>query len=93
MPGARVLRGGDQFQQFQVAASLKAFKTHWDKSLQEFALGGAWAFERSACHSHDTPVCGGPVVEGTAWSLVLDHHDADGQWCVARDPLGAGSPG
>lgn len=71
---------------------LKAFKTHWDKPVQEFVVNGAWAFERYAYKSTDTPVGGGAVVEDTGWGLVIYHHDADGKWRVARDAWGADHP-
>ena len=45
---------------------LKAFKTHWDKPVQEFVLNGDWAFERYSYRSTDTPLTGGAVVEDIA---------------------------
>ena len=38
---------------------LKAFKTHWDKPVQEFVVNGDWAFERYSYKSTDTPLTGG----------------------------------
>jgi len=67
---------------------LKAFKTHWDKPVQEFVLNGDWAFERYSYRSTDTPLTGGAVVEDTGWGLVIYHHDPDGKWRVARDAWG-----
>jgi ketosteroid isomerase-like protein len=72
---------------------LKAFKTHWDKPVQEFVVSGEWAFERYSYKSSDTPLAGGPVVEDTGWGLVIYHHDADGKWRVARDAWGPDHPG
>jgi ketosteroid isomerase-like protein len=71
---------------------LKAFKTHWDKPVQEFVVNGDWAFERYSYKSGDTPLAGGPVVEDTGWGLVIYHHDADGKWRVARDAWGPDHP-
>ena len=73
-------------------AYLKAFKTHWDKPVQEFVVSGKWAFERYSFKSSDTPIGGGPVVEHTGWGLVIYHHDADGKWRVARDAWGSDQP-
>lgn len=67
---------------------LKAFKTHWDKPVQEFIVNGEWAFERYSYKSSDTPAGGGAVVEDTGWGLVIYHRDADGKWRVARDAWG-----
>jgi ketosteroid isomerase-like protein len=71
---------------------LKAFKTHWDKPVQEFVVSGEWAFERYSYKSTDTPLTGGAVVEDTGWGLVIYHHDADGKWRVARDAWGPDHP-
>ena len=71
---------------------LKAFKTHWDKPVQEFVVSGDWAFERYSFKSTDLPISGGPVVEDTGWGLVIYHHDADGKWRVARDAWGSDHP-
>ena len=71
---------------------LKAFKTHWEKPVQEFIVSGEWAFERYTFKSTDTPLTGGPVVEDTGWGLVIYHHDADGKWRVARDAWGPDHP-
>ncbi len=32
-----------------------AYKTHWDKPVQEFVVAGEWAFERYSYTSTDTP--------------------------------------
>jgi len=71
---------------------LKAFKTHWDKPVQEFVVSGDWAFERYSYKSTDTPLAGGAVVEDTGWGLVIYHRDADGKWRVARDAWGPDHP-
>ena len=71
---------------------LKAFKTRWDKPVQEFVVSGDWAFERYSYKSTDTPLAGGAVVEGTGWGLVIYHHDTDGKWRVARDAWGPDHP-
>jgi ketosteroid isomerase-like protein len=71
-----------------LAASLQHFRTHWDKPVQELVVSGDWAFERATYHSQDTPIAGGPVAEGSGWSLVVYHREADGQWRVARDAWG-----
>ena len=73
-------------------AYLKAFKTHWDKLVQEFVVSNDWAFERYSYKSTDTPLAGGAVVEDTGWGLVIYHHDADGKWRVARDAWGPDRP-
>ena len=73
-------------------AYLKAYKTHWDKPVQEFVVNGDWAFERYSYTSNDTPIGGGDVVTDTGWGLVLYHHDADGKWRVARDAWGPDHP-
>jgi ketosteroid isomerase-like protein len=67
---------------------LKAFKTHWDKPIQEFIITGDYAFERYSYTSSDTPVGGGKDVVDTGWGFVVFHHDADGVWRVARDAFG-----
>jgi ketosteroid isomerase-like protein len=71
---------------------LKAFKTHWDKPVQEFVVNGEWAFERYSYKSTDTPAGGGAVVEDTGWGLVIYHRDTDGKWRVARDAWGTDHP-
>ena len=71
---------------------LKAFRTHWDKPVQEFVLNGDWAFERYSYKSTDTPLAGGAVVKDTGWGLVIYHPAADGQWRVARDAWGSDQP-
>jgi len=71
---------------------LKAFKTHWDKPVQEFVVNGEWAFERYSYKSTDTPAGGGAVVEDTGWGLVIYHRETDGKWRVARDAWGADHP-
>ena len=71
---------------------IKAFKTHWDKPVQEFVVSGEWAFERYSYRSTDTPTGGGAAVEDTGWGLVIYHRDTDGQWRVARDAWGTDHP-
>jgi ketosteroid isomerase-like protein len=66
----------------------KAFRTKWDKPVQEFVVSGEYAFERYSYTSTDTPVGGGKDVVDTGWGLVVYHHDADGTWRVARDSFG-----
>ena len=73
-------------------AYYKAYRTHWDKPVQEFVVSGDWAFERYSYKSTDTPLAGGPVVEDTGWGLVVYHHDHDGKWRVARDAFGPDHP-
>jgi ketosteroid isomerase-like protein len=73
-------------------AYLKAFKTRWDKPVQEFIVSGEWAFERYSYTSIDTPLDGGAVVRDTGWGLVIYHRDADGTWRVARDAWGTDHP-
>jgi ketosteroid isomerase-like protein len=71
---------------------VKAYKTHWDKPVQEFVVNGDWAFERYSYKSTDTPRDGGAVVEDTGWGVVIYHHDGDGKWRVARDAWGPDHP-
>ncbi len=71
---------------------LDGFTTHWDKTLQEFKVAGAWAFERYSYKSTDTPKAGGAPIKDTGWGLVIYHRDADGKWRVARDAFGTDTP-
>lgn len=71
---------------------LAAYRTHWDKPVQEFVVAGDWAFERYSYTSTDTPVAGGDPVVGTGWGFVVYHHDPDGKWRVARDAWGSDQP-
>ena len=73
-------------------AYIKAYKTHWDKPVQEFVVNGDWAFERYSYTSTDTPIAGGNPVTDTGWGLVIYHHDTDGKWRVARDAWGPDHP-
>jgi len=73
-------------------AYLKAFKTHWDKPVQEFVVNGDWAFERYSYISTDTPLAGGDVVKDSGWGLLIYHRDSDGKWRVARDAWGSDHP-
>ncbi len=75
-----------------LAAYLKAYKTHWDKPVQEFVVNGEWAFERYSYTSTDTPQGAGAPVVDTGWGFVVYHHDADGRWRVARDGWGSNHP-
>ena len=67
---------------------LKAFRTKWDKPVQEFVVSGDYAFERYKYTSTDSPVGGGKDVVDTGWGLVVYHREADGTWRVARDAFG-----
>lgn len=71
---------------------LQAFKTHWDKPVQEFVVCGEWAFERYSYKSTDTSLEDGSVIDDSGWGLVIYHHDADGKWRVARDAWGQDHP-
>lgn len=71
---------------------LSAYKTHWDKPVQEFVVIGDWAFERYSYTSTDTPLAGGEVITDTGWGFVLYHREADGKWRVARDAWGPDHP-
>ena len=71
---------------------LKAFKTKWDKPVQEFVVSGDYAFERYKYTSTDTPIGGGKDIVDTGWGLVVYHRDADGTWRVARDAFGPDHP-
>ena len=75
-----------------LTAYLAAYKTHWDKPVDEFIVNGEWAYERYSWKSSDTPVAGGDAVTDTGWGLVVYHHDADGTWRVARDAWGPDHP-
>jgi ketosteroid isomerase-like protein len=70
----------------------KAFRTRWDKPVQEFAVSGDYAFERYSYTSTDTPVGGGAPVIDTGWGLVVYRREADGVWRVARDAFGPDHP-
>jgi len=69
-----------------------AYKTHWDKPVEELVVLGDWAFERYSFTATDTPVGGGEPMVSTGWGLLLYHHDADGKWRVARDAWGSDQP-
>lgn len=71
---------------------LAAYKTHWDKTVEEFVVAGEWAFERYSYKSTDTPFDGGSAFQDTGWGLLIYHHDADGMWRVARDAWGQDHP-
>ena len=73
-------------------AYYKAFRTKWDKPVQEFVVSGDYAFERYSYRSTDTPVSGGKNVVDTGWGLVVYHRDVDGAWRVARDAFGPDHP-
>jgi Ketosteroid isomerase homolog len=70
----------------------KAFRTHWDKPVQEFTVSGDYAIERYNYTSTDTPVAGGKPVVDTGWGLVIYHREPDGVWRVARDAFGPDHP-
>lgn len=90
-PNEAVMSGKDQVKPW-IAGYVAAFKTNWDKPVQEFVVNGEWAFERYAYHSTDTLIETGEVFEGTGWGLVIYHYDADGKWRVARDAWGSDQP-
>ena len=71
---------------------LKAFRTNWDKPVQEFVVSGDYAFERYSYTSTDTPIGGGKPMVDTGWGLVVYRRDADGVWRVARDAFGPDHP-
>lgn len=71
---------------------LAAYRTHWDKPVQEFVVAGEWAFERYSYTSTDTPRAGGDPLVDTGWGFVVYHRDADGTWRVARDAWGQDHP-
>ena len=73
-------------------AYLTAYRTHWDKPVQEVVVSGNWTFERYSYTSTDTARAGGAVVRDTGWGLLLYHHDSDGKWRVARDAFGPDHP-
>ncbi len=70
----------------------KAFKTNWDKPVQEFTVAGDYAIERYSYTSTDTPIAGGKPTVDTGWGLVIYHREADGVWRVARDAFGPDHP-
>ena len=72
-----------------ITAYLRAYRTHWDKPVQEFVVSGDWAFERYSYTSTDTPVQGGAPLVDTGWGFVVYHRDTDGKWRVARDAWGS----
>lgn len=74
------------------AEYLKAFKIHWEKTSLEFVVAGDWAFERYSYESTETPQEGGTPVEDTGKGLNIFHHDADGNWRVARDAWSSDLP-
>jgi ketosteroid isomerase-like protein len=73
-------------------AYYKAFRTRWDKPVQEFVVSGDYAFERYSYTSTDTPVGGGKDVVDTGWGFVVYHRERDGVWRVARDAFGPDHP-
>ena len=70
----------------------KAFRTRWDKPVQEFVVSGDHAIERYSYTSTDTPIGGGKDVVDTGWGLVVYRREADGVWRVARDAFGPDHP-
>jgi ketosteroid isomerase-like protein len=90
-PQSPVMKGKAELRPW-LEGYLKAYKTHWDKPVQEFVVSGEWAFERYSYKSTDTPHDGSAVVEDTGWGLVIYHRDADGKWRVARDAWGQDHP-
>jgi ketosteroid isomerase-like protein len=75
-----------------VASYYQAYRTHWDKPVQEFRIIGDWALERYAYASTDTSRADGSVLHNTGWGLLLYHHEPDGAWRVARDAFGPDHP-
>ena len=73
-------------------AYYKAFRTSWDKPVEEFVVSGDHAFERYRWTSTDTPVAGGAPIVGTGWGLIVYRREADGRWRVARDAFGPDHP-
>jgi len=71
---------------------LKTYKTHWDKTQTEFVQAGDWAFEQYTYQELDKPLKGGPDVTDTGKALLVFHHDADGNWRVARDAWNSDLP-
>ena len=67
-PGEKVMVGKAAVTPW-LAEYLKAYKTHWDKPVQELIVSGEWAFERYSYVSTDTPVGGGAAVKDTGWGL------------------------
>lgn len=70
----------------------KAFRTSWDKPVEEFVIHGDYAYERYRYTSTDTPVAGGAPVTDTGWGLVIYRREPDGVWRVARDAFGPDHP-
>lgn len=75
-----------------VDAYYKAFRTNWDKPVQEFVVNGDYAFERYSYTSTDTPAGGGKSIVDTGWGFIVYHREADGVWRVARDAFGPDHP-
>ena len=70
----------------------EAYRTHWDKPVQEFVVDGDWAFERYSYASTDSSRTDRSVVRDSGWGLLIYHRDADGKWRVARDAFGPSHP-
>lgn len=64
---------------------LAAYETKWEKTALDFAVSGDWAFERYAYKSTDKDRATGEISEDVGKGVNIYHHDADGQWRVARD--------
>jgi len=78
------VRGADDY--------YNAFRTHWDKLVQEFVIAEDYASERYDYTSTDTPVADGTPVIDSGWGLVVYHRESDGVWRVARDAFGPDHP-
>lgn len=66
----------------------KAFRTSWDKPVEELIVTGDYAYERYRWTSTDTPIAGGAPIVDTGWGLLVYRREADGVWRVARDAFG-----
>ena len=87
-PNSAPVIGAEQLRPW-LQGYVDAFKTHWDKTVDEFVVTGDWAFERYSYKSTDTPHAGGDPYIDTGWGIVIYHHDQDGHWRVARDAWGS----
>ena len=70
----------------------KAFRTSWDKPVEELVVAGDYAYERYRWTSTDTPIAGGTPIVDTGWGLLVYRREADGVWRVARDAFGPDHP-
>ncbi|MES2525204.1 MAG: DUF4440 domain-containing protein [Gemmatimonadota bacterium] len=70
----------------------KAYRTSWDKPVEELVVAGDYAYERYRWTSTDTPIAGGAPIVDTGWGLLVYRREADGVWRVARDAFGPDHP-